>query len=172
MDAWKPGQIEAMRKGGGNDRCREFMVARSGGTMSSSSSVGYGAVSVREKYDSPYGQLWQQIIKARVEGREEPTELPEPMPKSNTDRNNGNTNENDNYNNSATRIKMEGFGSSPHPSERKLSRKKKGGRLLGAGAAAMGAIGIAAVGLAARSRRGNRNSNHNHKGGVSRSTRV
>ena len=210
MDSWTPAQIESMRKGGGNNKCKEFMVSKSNSNSVSNHSntnsnananaqgkiadtdtdthththmsvLGYdnGSVSIREKYDSPYGQLWQQVIKARVEGRDEPTELPEPIQKnhdvdgnddSNSNSNNntkkklyksirgGNNNKNKNNTNNtvggATKIKMEGFGSSPHPSELKKARKKRGRRILGAGAAAIGAI--AAIGLAARSRRGNK----------------
>jgi len=195
MDSWTPAQIESMRKGGGNDKCKEFMVSNNSNSVSNHSNsnaqgkiadtdtdththtsvLGYDnrSVSIREKYDSPYGQLWQQVIKARVEGRDEPTELPEPIQKnhdvdgnddSNSNSNNnkklyksirgGNNNNTNNTVGGASRIKMEGFGSSPHPSELKKARKKRGRRILGAGAAAIGAI--AAIGLAARSRRGNK----------------
>jgi hypothetical protein len=171
MDSWTPTQIESMRKGGGNDSCKAFLASTSKGKIDMSV-LGYGSVSIREKYDSPYGQLWQQVVKARVEGREEPTELPEQVKTDKNDEANNNDKEKT-YNSiqggsgavgGAMKVKMEGFGSSPHPSELRKARKKRGRRFLGVGAAAIGAI--AAVGLAARSRR------NGNKAGVTLSTRV
>eukprot|EP00550_Attheya_septentrionalis_P003877 CAMPEP_0198287242 /NCGR_PEP_ID=MMETSP1449-20131203/6132_1 /TAXON_ID=420275 /ORGANISM="Attheya septentrionalis, Strain CCMP2084" /LENGTH=181 /DNA_ID=CAMNT_0043985175 /DNA_START=268 /DNA_END=810 /DNA_ORIENTATION=+ len=94
MDAWTPPQVERM-KAGGNDRCNEFLQRHG---VSSTSSI-------REKYDSPAAELYKEALKARTEGRPEPTELPKKVvPKK-----------------SPQKKKMEGFGSSPPPSSGKSS---------------------------------------------------
>jgi len=148
MDSWSPQQIEMMRAGGGNDACREFLHRRGG--IDTTSLLDCDTVSIRQKYDTPAGQLWQQVIKARVAGLPEPTELPEPPPpgvvETTTQPNNNDTKQyksirgtfkrgkssksknktggNGNANSVGRDVKvMEGFGSSPHPSE--LRRQKK-----------------------------------------------
>jgi ADP-ribosylation factor GTPase-activating protein 1 len=86
MDAWTPQQVEKM-KAGGNDRCNEFLQQHG-----VSSTAG-----IREKYDSPAAELYKDALKARIEGRPEPTELPTKIvPKK-----------------APQKKKMEGFGSSP-----------------------------------------------------------
>jgi len=92
MDSWSPPQIEKMRASGGNDACREFLHRRGG---IDTSLMNCDTVSIRQKYDTPAGQLWQQVIKARVAGLPEPTELPEPLPVVETTSTQHNTN-NDN----------------------------------------------------------------------------
>jgi len=155
MDSWAEKQLASMRAGGGNDACRDFLRDKGG--------IDTIVQSIKEKYDSPAGHLYQQVIKARVEGRPEPTELPEPAAAAGDDGDEANENNGDNrtYNSiqggavggsvgGAIKV-MEGFGSSPHPSELKKPKRKRGRRILGAGAAAIGAI--ASVGMAARNRR-------------------
>jgi len=153
MDSWSPKQIASMRAGGGNDACKIFISSKGSIDMSV-----LGETTIREKYDSPAGELWRQVIKARVEGREEPTELPELAKSDDGELSDSPAEEKKTYNairggavGGAVKV-MEGFGSSPHPSELKARKKKRGKRILGAGAAAIGAI--AAVGLAARRRNG------------------
>merc|ERR1719491_579979 len=70
MDSWAEKQLASMRAGGGNHACRDFLRDKGG--------IDTCVQSIKEKYDSPAGHLYQQVIKARVEGRPEPTELPEP----------------------------------------------------------------------------------------------
>jgi ADP-ribosylation factor GTPase-activating protein 1 len=159
MDSWAEKQLASMRAGGGNDACRDFL--RDKGNIDTC--VVDGA-SIKEKYDSPAGHLYQQVIKARIAGLPEPTELPEPAAGGDGgDEANENNCDNRTYNSiqggggggggsvgGAIKV-MEGFGSSPHPSELQKPKRKRGRRILGAGAAAIGAI--ASVGLAARNRR-------------------
>jgi len=113
MDSWSDKQLQSMKLGG-NDACRDFFAK-------------YGFVielnrtsNLKDRYDTPAGELYRQIIKARVEGRPEPTELPKQEirkpQQSNTD---------------FTKRRMEGFGGGgggggrPHPQyDRDQNRRK------------------------------------------------
>lgn len=99
MDSWTEAQVQKM-KCGGNDACNEFL--RKHGVDTSTSDV-------KEKYSSSAALLYKEVLKARVQGKPEPTELPkvvaaEPRKKK----------------------VMEGIGSSPPPRPaRTMARTKK-----------------------------------------------
>jgi len=58
-------------KAGGNDKCNAYLKAR-----------GIEArTPVKQKYESDVAQLYKEVLKARVEGRPEPTQLPKPTPR-------------------------------------------------------------------------------------------
>lgn len=162
MDSWTPKQIQAMKAAGGNDNCKQFLATKGNIDMTILSPH-----SIKTKYESPAAELWRQVIKARVNGTKEPTELPEIQGLANNNYNN-NTNSQSNKppktkkksfgsmrgrgrTGAPQKVVMEGFGSSPHPSELKSSRKKKAKKILGVGVAAIGAI--ATIGVAARNRK-------------------
>lgn len=66
MDSWTDKQLELM-KSGGNDELNKFLKK-------------YGIdphTDIKKKYESPAAQLYKEILKARAEGRPEPTKLPE-----------------------------------------------------------------------------------------------
>jgi len=67
MDSWTPSQLKLMKEGG-NDKCTAHLKSKG---ISPSTAI-------REKYDNPDAQLYKEIIKARAEGRPEPTSLPPP----------------------------------------------------------------------------------------------
>jgi ADP-ribosylation factor GTPase-activating protein 1 len=67
MDSWTSQQL-AIMKSGGNDACRAFLLKH-----------GITTKDIRERYSSPAAQLYKQVLKARQEGRPEPTELPPPI---------------------------------------------------------------------------------------------
>jgi len=144
MDSWSPKQIASMRAGGGNDACRAFLADKGGIDTSV-----LGSASIPEKYDTPAGQLFQQVIKARVEGTPEPTELPESS--AGSDDSDGESADDDGGGGKKKLASirgeakvMEGFGSSPHPKH----KKRRWRRILGSGVAVIGAI--ATVGLSRR----------------------
>ena len=71
MDSWTDKQL-ALMKAGGNDKCNDYLKKH-----------GIDArTPIKQKYESPAAQLYKEVLKARVEGRPEPTELPKPAPKS------------------------------------------------------------------------------------------
>jgi len=178
MDSWTDKQIQMMRASGGNDACRFFLRDKGG----IDTDILSDAFSIPEKYDSPAGHLWQQVIKARVEGREEPTEFPE-LESTGSDSDEeedeskktyhsirgGTSGSNKNAVGGAVKV-MEGFGSSPHPSELKDKQNKKNHRrrILGAAVAGIGAI---AVGIT-RNRRKSNNKKNKEMVSASLSTRV
>jgi hypothetical protein len=143
MDTWSPHQISKMLHGG-NDSCKQFLQKHY-----------VTSDKIKEKYDTPVGQLYQQVLEARVNGQPEPTELP-PQEKQKTIMSNATTS----ISTPGTPPKkMEGFGSSPHPSQLlsqeqpTTRRERRRQMILGMGAAAVGAL---AVGItAARNRRQN-----------------
>jgi len=150
MDSWTPQQLASL-KAGGNDKCKQFLAEKGGIDMTVLTPH-----SIKTKYSSPAAELWRQVIKARVNGTEEPTELPELVVEdTNSDDDNDDNSKKKKFGSirgsRTSSKKMEGFGSSPHPSELKKSRKKRAKKILGMGAAAVGAI--AAVGMAARNRK-------------------
>lgn len=67
MDSWTSQQLAVMKLGG-NDACRAFLFKH-----------GITTKDIREKYSSQAAQLYKQVLKARQEGRPEPTELPPPI---------------------------------------------------------------------------------------------
>lgn len=187
MDSWSDDQLAMMRASGGNDACRKFLEEKGGIDMSPLSDT-----PVREKYDSPAGELWRQVLRARVEGREEPTELPELEPESVSDDDDSDRYSSDSDSDSsessgsnkkkstsggavgAPAVKiMEGFGSSPHPSTLQPEKKRRVRRIVGAAAAGIGAIAGFAI-AKNRQRRERRNSAQQNAKmvSVSLSTRV
>ncbi|VEU33713.1 unnamed protein product [Pseudo-nitzschia multistriata] len=71
MDSFTEKQLEIMKEHGGNERCNSYL--RDGGIPLSVSEV-----SIREKYDNKVAELYKLKIKARGEGRPEPTALESP----------------------------------------------------------------------------------------------
>jgi hypothetical protein len=144
MDTWSPYQISKMLHGG-NDSCKQFLQKHN---------VTSGKI--KEKYDTPVGQLYQQVLEARVNGQPAPTELPS-QEKQKTNMSNATTSIS--TPGTPPKKRMEGFGSSPHPSQLlsqeqpTTRRERRRQMILGMGAAAVGAL---AVGItAARNRRQN-----------------
>jgi len=70
MDSWTEPQL-ALMKAGGNNKCNEYLEKHGIGPRTP----------IKQKYESPVAQLYKQVLKARAEGRPEPTELPKPAPK-------------------------------------------------------------------------------------------
>lgn len=68
MDSWTEPQL-AIMKTGGNDKCNEFLQKHGIGPRTP----------IKQKYESPAAQLYKQVLKARVEGKPEPTVLPSPV---------------------------------------------------------------------------------------------
>lgn len=65
MDSWTDKQLDLM-KSGGNDKCNAYLKAR-----------GIDArTPIKQKYESDAAQLYKEVLKARVEGRPEPTSIP------------------------------------------------------------------------------------------------
>jgi ADP-ribosylation factor GTPase-activating protein 1 len=71
MDSWTDKQL-ALMKTGGNDKCNDYLKAKGGIDA---------RTPIKPKYEAPVAQLYKEILKARVEGRPEPTELPKPATK-------------------------------------------------------------------------------------------
>ena len=67
MDSWTPAQL-ALMKSGGNGKCAAYLQSKGIGS----------STPIKQKYDNPTAQLYKEILKARAEGRPEPTELPPP----------------------------------------------------------------------------------------------
>lgn len=65
MDSWTDAQL-ALMKNGGNDKCNSFLQKHGVGPRTP----------IKQKYESAAAQLYKAVLKARVEGRPEPTELP------------------------------------------------------------------------------------------------
>mmetsp|Transcript_13932 Transcript_13932/g.39637 ORF Transcript_13932/g.39637 Transcript_13932/m.39637 type:complete len:507 (-) Transcript_13932:2705-4225(-) len=71
MDSWSDKQL-ALMKNGGNDKCNNYLKQR-----------GIDArTPIKQKYESDVAQLYKEVLKARVEGRPEPTKLPPKKPRS------------------------------------------------------------------------------------------
>lgn len=70
MDSWTPAQLKVM-KAGGNDKMNSYLYAKG---ISKTASI-------KEKYDSDAAALYKEVIKARVDGRPEPTELVKKPPR-------------------------------------------------------------------------------------------
>lgn len=69
MDSWSDKQL-ALMKAGGNDKCNEYLKARGINPRTP----------IKAKYESEAAQLYKEVLKARVEGRPEPTSLPKKTP--------------------------------------------------------------------------------------------
>lgn len=129
MDSWPENHLMAM-KHGGNENCSAFLQKYDA-----------NSANLKEKYESCAAELYRQVLQARIAGTPEPTKLPERKKEERT---------------TTTRPvkKMEGFGSTPHPSimekERKQENKKKA-ILVGASSAAM-ALGAVAISFASKKR--------------------
>jgi ADP-ribosylation factor GTPase-activating protein 1 len=67
MDSWTEKQLDVM-KAGGNDKCNNFLKERGVDPRTP----------IKAKYESPAAQLYKEVMKARLEGRPEPTQLPTP----------------------------------------------------------------------------------------------
>ncbi|KAL7575803.1 hypothetical protein ACA910_003129 [Epithemia clementina (nom. ined.)] len=76
MDSWTDQQL-AMMKTGGNDKLNAYLEQKGIGRRTP----------IKQKYESDAAQLYKLILKARVEGKPEPTQLPKPTPKSGGDAN-------------------------------------------------------------------------------------
>jgi Putative GTPase activating protein for Arf len=71
MDSWTDKQLALMKKGG-NNNCNDYLKARGIDPRTP----------IKAKYESDAAQLYKEVLKARVEGRPEPTTLPPPQPRS------------------------------------------------------------------------------------------
>jgi len=69
MDSWTPAQMDIMKKGG-NQKCISYISAK--GVLPSTP--------IKQKYESDAAQLYKHILKARAEGKPEPTEIPKKKP--------------------------------------------------------------------------------------------
>jgi len=70
MDSWTDKQMKLMKMGG-NKKCNDHLKSK--GIDPSTP--------IKAKYESDHAQLYKEILKARVEGRPEPTSLPPPKNK-------------------------------------------------------------------------------------------
>lgn len=71
MDSWTEAQL-AIMKGGGNEKCNQYLKSKGIDPRTP----------IKQKYESDAAQLYKEILKARVEGRPEPTSLPPKVQKS------------------------------------------------------------------------------------------
>ena len=70
MDSWTDKQLKLMKEGG-NDKCNNYLKSK--GIPPDTK--------IKQKYESEHAQLYKEKLKARVEGRPEPTSLPPPKNK-------------------------------------------------------------------------------------------
>ena len=70
MDSWTDPQLKLM-KCGGNQKCADYLSAK--GVAS--------GTAIKPKYESDAAQLYKEVLKARAEGRPEPTELVKKPPR-------------------------------------------------------------------------------------------
>mmetsp|Transcript_37612 Transcript_37612/g.65999 ORF Transcript_37612/g.65999 Transcript_37612/m.65999 type:complete len:464 (-) Transcript_37612:183-1574(-) len=70
MDSWTPEQLKLMQMGG-NQKCISYL----------SSNGILPATPIKQKYESDVAQLYKEILKARAEGRPEPTQLVKKAPR-------------------------------------------------------------------------------------------
>lgn len=70
MDSWTDKQL-ALMKNGGNKKCNDYLKSKGIDPRTP----------VKAKYESDVAQLYKEMLKARVEGRPEPTSLPPPRNK-------------------------------------------------------------------------------------------
>jgi hypothetical protein len=121
MDSWTEKQL-ALMKAAGNQNCLDFLSKHG---VSSASNNG-----IKDKYDCPPAELYRQVLKARVEGRPEPTELPKPVANKTTS--------SDEWANRP----MQGFGSAPHPKHERRRQRKRLAFGVGVGSAVAVVAGI------------------------------
>ena len=69
LDTWDETQIDYMVKGGGGNEAFQSFMEGQGFELGSRDKI-------RQVYDSPMAQFYRDKVKARVEGRPEPTEVP------------------------------------------------------------------------------------------------
>lgn len=106
MDAWTDRQIRLMRQGS-NDRCNAFLRDH-GVEVDNSNNKEDVRSRIRQKYDTEAAQLYQQVLKAEIDGKPVPTKLESRQNKPSTA-------------GAPMRRKMEGFGSSPPPEPEGMS---------------------------------------------------
>jgi len=70
MDSWTDKQLKLMKEGG-NKKCNDYLASKG---ISPTTKI-------KQKYESEHAQLYKEKLKARVEGRPEPTSLPPPKNK-------------------------------------------------------------------------------------------
>jgi len=70
MDSWTPAQLAVM-KAGGNAKCASYLTSK--GINAS--------LPIQQKYDLGPAKLYKEVLKARAEGKPEPTSLPAAKPK-------------------------------------------------------------------------------------------
>lgn len=119
MDSWTEKQL-ALMKAGGNQKCKDFL---------SKYGINFTSASIKEKYDCPPAELYRQVLKARVEGRTEPTELPKPNLRSEEEEK------------AWANRPMQGFGSDPSPRENEQRRQR---RMIAIGVGVGSAVAFAA----------------------------
>jgi ADP-ribosylation factor GTPase-activating protein 1 len=120
MDSWTDKQL-ALMKAGGNQNCKEFL---------SKHGIDFRTTSIKERYDCPPAELYRQILKARVEGRPEPTELPQPVKRS------------EEQEKAWANRPMQGFGSGIHPREEQRRQRRNVAIGVGIGSAVAFAAGV------------------------------
>ena len=99
---------------GGNIQCLEFLYKHG-------IDVIHG--SIREKYETPAAQLYQQVLRARVDGLPEPTQLPMQLPiqvsftrqRSNESTTSTKSTDNNNFSGKLMRNPITGFGNKGNP---------------------------------------------------------
>lgn len=136
MDSWTEKQLASM-KAGGNQSCIDFLSKHGVVVVVDTTTTSAAAApSIKEKYDCPPAELYRQVLKARVEGRPEPTELPKAdllleknMRTPEQEREWANR-------------PMQGFGSGPHPKEERRRQRKRLALGMGVGSVVAFAAGI------------------------------
>lgn len=121
MDAWPDKHLQVM-KTGGNAQCRAFLEKWG-------VNVDLDRSKIKERYESPAAELYREVLKARIEGRPEPTELPK----------------NKEPTEPVMKAKMEGFGSSPHPSNAPRRPRDKRAAIIAGVSSAVLAVGAVAI---------------------------
>lgn len=111
MDSWSEVQMKRMKQGG-NQQCKNFLASYYTTNDINNDAKDFDARTIRERYDCPAAELYKDVLTARIEGKPEPTKLPVPVPAS--------------TGSAAPKRKMEGFGSSPPPTQNGGSNMKMG----------------------------------------------
>jgi ADP-ribosylation factor GTPase-activating protein 1 len=83
MDSWTDKQL-ALMKTGGNQKCNDYLQSKGIAPRTP----------IKAKYESDAAQLYKEILKAKVEGRPEPTSLPQKTPRAAAPSSNGSGNMN------------------------------------------------------------------------------
>ena len=111
-------------KTGGNVQCQAFLGKWG-------VNVDLDRSKIKERYESQAAELYREVLKARIEGRPEPTELPERKEATKP----------------AMKAKMEGFGSSPHPSNAPKKNGNNKAAIIAGVSSAVIAVGAVAIQL-------------------------